>query len=107
MSLYLPHQACNDNSTWRERYMGTDSYGPRLRLLAFIPTAQKLIHRYCEAPFKHDQQDRDYCFMEYQLCTLLESKDANRTQRNLKIDAIAFVLESSPLILHNDPDLPF
>jgi hypothetical protein len=108
MSLHSPQKACNDNSIWRERYRETDTHGRlRARLLAHIPTARKLIDRYCAAPFKHDPEDRDYCFMEYQLCTLLEPQDENTGQRNLKIDAIAWVLERNPLILHNDPNLPF
>lgn len=107
MPLRNPYKAGNDNSVWRERYMEADKRGPMVRLFVHIPIARKLIDRYCEAPFKHDPDDRDYCFLEYQLCTLLEPEDVNSAQRNLKIDAIAWVLERNPLILHNDPNLPF
>jgi hypothetical protein len=107
MSLHLPHKASNDNSVWRERYMETDKHGPMMRLFAYMPTARKLIDRYSPGHFKHDPEDREYCFLEYQLCTLLEPEDHCIGQRNLKIDAIAWVLACSPLILHNDPGLPF
>jgi hypothetical protein len=97
----------NDNSLWRDRYLETDKYGPLARLLPHIPTAQKLIARYCQHAFKHDKQDRDYCFLEYQLCTLLENPDRNQTQRNMKMEWIAWALERHPLVLFNDPHLPF
>lgn len=101
------HKASNDNSVWRERYMASDKHGPLLRLFPHIPTARKLIARYFKDSIKHDIENRDYCFMEYQLCTLLEREDGSVLQRNMKIDMIAWVLECSPVVLHNDPGLPF
>jgi hypothetical protein len=87
--------------------MEADKRGPMIRLLDNMLTARKLIERYCKEPFKHDLEDRDYCFLEYQLCILLEREDHCIGQRNTKIEDIAWVLACSPLILHNDPGLPF
>lgn len=97
----------NDNSHVRSRYLGTDYNGSMSRLVPFIPTARKLIEKYCKKSFKNLPEHPDYSFLEYQLCTLLENPEYNFSHRELKISCIATVLECSPLLLHHDKNLPF
>jgi len=83
--------------------MGQDHIGERQRLLPLTPVARKLIAKYLNASYKHSPDSRDYAFLEYQLCTLLEIKDF----RQSTVRSIACVLGCNPIVLYNDPLLPF
>ena len=104
---HVPSSFCNDNVVTRTRYRGTDHLGPLDRLLPFIPTAQKLIDRYCAHPFKYDPEDPEYVFLEYQLCGILEWPEPNLSHRTIKIRMAATLLGQKSLRLQADAHLPF
>lgn len=95
----------NDNDPVRARYKGTDCKGSMERLVQYVPAARQLIQKYCPQYWKNLPYHTEYAFLEYQLCTLLEIKERNSIDRTYKIDMIAGVLETHPLVLCNDPQL--
>jgi hypothetical protein len=107
MLEFVPSRVSNDNVITRIRYQGSDHHGQLDRLLPLIPTAQKLIERYCVHPFKYDVDDPEYVFLEYQLCGILEWPEPHISHRTIKIRMAATLLGQRSLRLQADPHLPF
>lgn len=74
-------------------------------LVPYIPAAKKLISSFAGFEYKNIPEHPFYVIAEFQLCTMLA--DSKRYSKEKLIDNLAFVLNCSPLILHNAPDLPF
>lgn len=99
--------ACNDNQYSRRFFNDGDGSGSRLHLMTHIPIARQLIKQHVKQSWKHTPEHSDFSFLEYQLCTLLDRKPQSSIQRYFQVSDVAWVLEVSPVMLMNDPDLPF
>lgn len=97
---------CNDNVRSRHLYNGDDFHGPRMRLLYHVPSARELIKRHVSHVWKHSVSGRDYAFVEYQLCTIMDSHKRFPAFREITIKTMAKVLDVNPIQLYNDPRLP-
>jgi hypothetical protein len=93
--------AMNDNIASRRRYVIEPECLPH------IPAARYLIKKYISAYWKNDQDDLDYVYQEIDLCRYMLMPTENPIARKLKIKWVARVLGVNPIILHNDPNLPF
>lgn len=91
----------NDNHISHALYQGKSDHIP------YTKAARYLIEKYVSAYWKHDKNDIDFIDMELTLCGYLEMPTTCDISRNLKIKWIARILNASPLLLHNDPSLPF
>ena len=88
----------NDNIYSRE-YLYSQ---PDIAIL--IPIATYLIKKFVVEEWKNNLNDPWYVTQEYGVCSLLSSKVFSRDE---KIAFIATTLNCNPILLHNDPDLPF
>lgn len=91
----------NDNIITHWLYDGKDDHVPHVAATSY------LIEKYVSAYWKHDRNDMEYISMEIDLCGYLDMPVENDRWRELKIKWIARVLNVSPMLLHNDPSLPF
>lgn len=91
----------NDNIFTRQLYQGEPD------CLAFAPAARYLIEKYGSAYWKHDIADPDFVYIELTLSRRIMMETRCIISRNLKIKWIAGILEVNPMLLHNDPNLPF
>ncbi|WP_044220138.1 hypothetical protein [Chitinophaga pinensis] len=91
----------NDNRIAHALYQGKGDHLP------YAASAHYLINKYISAYWKHDKNDLDFISMELTLCGYLEMPATCAISRKLKLKWIARVLNISPILLHNDPSLPF
>lgn len=98
--LPLP-TSVNDNVYARQLYRGEAD------CLAYAPAARTLIEKYVSAYWKHDVTDPNFVYMELTLSRRIMMETRCVISRNLKIKWIAGILEINPVLLHNDPSLPF
>ncbi|OQP49056.1 hypothetical protein A4R26_31065 [Niastella populi] len=91
----------NDNVLTRQLYWNEPE------CLPYIPAARYLIENYVSAYWKHDRNDLDYVHMELTLCRYIMMETSDTPRRHLKLKWLARMLKISPILLHNDPNLPF
>lgn len=95
-------QTCtNDNVFARQLYWNEPE------CLPYIPAARYLIENYVSAYWKHDKNDLDYVHMELTLCRHIKMETPDTLSHKLQLKWLARILDVSPLLLHNDPNLPF
>lgn len=96
----------NQNIRFREIYRWLDYTGkPNEYLIEYIPIARYLIDKYATEDWKHNVNHLNYVFREYQICTLMH--DFKTRPRESLVKITATVLSVNPILLFNDPDLPF
>jgi len=96
----------NENIHTRRLYSKRDKDGRSgEHLMKHIPLARLLIEKYCQEPWKHSQNNFHYAFREYQLCSMIE--DSAKYSKNDFLVLLAILLGCSPVLLHNDAELPF
>jgi hypothetical protein len=92
----------NDNIQTRGLlYAGIPEYLPH------IPAARYLILKYIGEYWRHDCDDIDFVHQEMTLCGYMLMPTENLTARKLKIKWVARELGVNPMVLYNDPHLPF
>ena len=91
----------NDNIFARQLYWNEPD------CLPYAPAARYLIEKYVSAYWKHDLTDLDYVYMELTLCRYIMMETSGILSRNLKLKWLARIMEVNPILLHNDPNLPF
>lgn len=93
--------ALNDNSFSRRAYQDEAEYLP------YAAAARYLIRTYLPVYWKNDFNDANFVNMELNLSRYLLMPTNSETARTIKLKWIARELNVSPLLLRNDPDLPF
>jgi hypothetical protein len=91
----------NDNVFARQLYWNEPE------CLPYIPAARYLIESYVSGYWKHDSTDLDFVHMELTLCRYIMMDMHGNFTRNLQFKWLARILGISPMLLHNDPNLPF
>lgn len=82
-------------------------HGDRLQLMKHLPLARMLIKKYSLRPYKHSPDHPDYLFLEYQVCTMLSWPANSPAQRTFLLSDLSWLLETNPVKLMSDPELPF
>ncbi len=98
--LFSRHNV-NDN------HVGHVLYKNKTDHLAYVPGARYLIENYVSAYWKNDPNDMDFIQMELTLCGYLHDLALVPVARDRIVKWMARVLGINPVLLHNDPDLPF
>lgn len=101
LSLAPPRAPGNDNCITHWLYDGKANHLPHVSATSY------LIGKYVSEYWKCDKNDLDYIDLELTLCGYLDMPTSCPIGRGLKINWIARVLKISPVLLHNDPGLPF
>lgn len=91
----------NDNAFARQLYWNEPE------CLPYAAKARYLIEKYLSAYWKHDTNDFDFVYTELTLCRYIMMETTDTFSRALKLKWLARVLEVSPVLLYNDPNLPF
>jgi len=99
MHLFRPN--VNDN------HVGHVLYGHKADHVPYAEAARYLIERHVSAYWKNDPNDMDFIQMELILCGYLHDLSHVPEARNRIVKWVARMLNISPMVLHNDPDLPF
>ena len=99
--MHAAHTNTNDNAFARQLYWNEPE------CLPYVPAARYLIEKYVSAYWKQDCNDLDYVYMELTLCRYIKMKTSDTLSRNLQLKWLARILEISPVLLYNDPNLPF
>jgi hypothetical protein len=103
----------NDNTERKNRYfMGKDPFTGENQenYIKYIPITNYLFATYSKQSWKNNHANSEFCFVEYQLCTIIsriDCPDYDPKERNDIILSIALILEISPIPLFNDKSLPF
>jgi hypothetical protein len=97
----------NENLSSRAIYRIPNSQTgePIDHLIRFVMPARLVIAKHGIHDWKHSINHHLYVFKEYQICTLLDKIES--FSRPTVITMIAELLEVNPILIFNDPDLPF
>jgi len=91
----------NDNVAARTRYLN------EAECLPYMSAARYLIDHYVSAYWKRNRNDPEYVSMELTLCRYLLADMKDPYMRKVTLKWLARMLNINPIVLYNDPDLPF
>ena len=100
--------ACNDNQWIKRlfRYRNSE-HRDYLTAMKHIDQARYLIKTYSTKPYKHSEDNPDYIFLEFQICTILDMPSGSPAQRTFLLNDLSWLLETNPIKLIDEPSLSF
>ena len=102
MTFDNPSHPLNDNVQRRGLYRKSDFKGSQERFLPFLPVARYIIKTYLAEPWKNDLDDPEYIFVEYQICSTLETSHRSKETRDFNFRMLAATLKIPVLRFLND-----